>query len=102
MSFSGLILAGVNFLPIVIKERIPTAKTTKPKLVNSNIEKGVSIKRPDISLASKLVDDPIKVSVPPIIDAEDSDMRIFDGEVPFCLAKVITRGINTATTGVLF
>ncbi len=47
------------------------------------------------------VDVPMTVRVPPSIDANESGMRSFDGEVlPLC-ARSATTGTRMATTGVL-
>jgi hypothetical protein len=53
------------------------------------------------SLASRFVDVPISVSVPPRIAAYDSGNRSFDGESLLCSARSEIIGMNTATTGVL-
>ena len=55
-----------------------------------------------IPLASKLVLVPIKVQVPPKIDAYESGINNFDEAIFMLLAKVKITGMSTITTGVLF
>ena len=70
--------------------------------MNSNIENGRPISCADRLLARRFVDVPIKVSVPPNIEAYESGINSFDGDVPPFHATSEMTGTSNATTGVLF
>jgi hypothetical protein len=53
-------------------------------------------------LAKRLVEVPMRVSVPPNIEAYESGISSFDGEVPPLRATSEMTGTSSATTGVLF
>lgn len=51
---------------------------------------------------TRFVDVPIRVMVPPRMDANDSGMKRWPGARPAFLLQLVMMGISTKTTGELF
>jgi hypothetical protein len=97
----GITRSGRSHRPTVIRYARPTRSTRTPSGVNSNIENVSPMSSSVMSLARTFVAVPIRLSVPPSIEAYERGMRSLEGETRASSARSVTIGMNIATTGVL-
>ena len=79
----------------------PTARAISPKGASWNIEKPGSPFSSAMPLTRMFVEVPIRVHMPPKMEAKERGISIFAGLIPAAYEIWITTGMNTATTGVL-